>query len=108
MSALALSVSAVRAGSTYRRAQTGRGLLVRGFSPTGAPRPGCCCAPLGARVMSEQIGPGRLSGPPRLGTVTADCPTKTALFATYSGRRVLAVRVAMVLRCTPRFAGAGG
>ena len=64
-----------------RRAQAGRGLLVRGGSLTGAPGPGCCCAPRGARVKSKQIGPGRLSGPPRLGTVTADCPAKTALFA---------------------------
>jgi hypothetical protein len=27
----------------------------REVSPTGAPRPSCCCAPLGARVKSEQI-----------------------------------------------------
>ncbi len=35
----------------------GRGLLVRGVSPTGVPGPSCCCAPLGALLTCERVGP---------------------------------------------------
>ncbi len=52
VSAFALSVSAGACWQPHRRALAGRGLLAREVSPTGAPRPSCCCAPLGARVKS--------------------------------------------------------
>jgi hypothetical protein len=69
----------------------GRGLLVREVSPTGAPRPSCCCAPLGALfIKGKQIGPGRQSDPLRLGTVTAGCPPGAALLA--AQRRVARAR----------------
>ncbi len=58
-----LDCGRVRAGTPHRLARAGRGLLVREVSPTGAPRPSCCCAPLGARVKSKRIGPGRQSEP---------------------------------------------
>ncbi len=54
----------VRAGPLRRLAQVaGRGLLVCEVSPTGAPRPSCCCVPLGALLKGKQIGPGRQPEP---------------------------------------------
>jgi hypothetical protein len=96
----------VRAGTPRHLARVaGRGLLVREVSPTGAPRPSCCCAPLGALLKGKQIGPGRQSEPLWLGTVTAGCPPGAALLAAQRARRVLAGLV--VLRWTPRVTGAG-
>ena len=64
----------MRAGPLRRLARVaGRGLQVRKVSPTGAPKPNCCCVPLGALLEGEQVGPGRQSEPLRLGTVTAGC-----------------------------------
>jgi hypothetical protein len=78
----------VRAGTPRHLAlAAGRDLLVREVSPTGAPRPNCCCAPLGALLKGKQIGPGRQSEPLRLGTVTADCPPGAALFAAQRAAR---------------------
>jgi hypothetical protein len=64
----------VSAGAPRHLARVaGRGLLARGVSPTGVPRPGCCCTPLWARLKCERVGPGRQSEPLRLGTVAAGC-----------------------------------
>ncbi len=56
VSAFALSVSAEACWpfSPHLLALAGWGLLVREVSPTGAPRPSCCCAPLGARVKDKR------------------------------------------------------
>ena len=74
MSVIVLSLSTGACWTPRRLARVaGRGLLVRKVSPTGAPKPNCCCVPLGAMLKGEQVGPGRQSEPLRLGTVTAGC-----------------------------------
>jgi hypothetical protein len=89
---------------SYGRARPGRGLLVREVSPTGAPRPSCCCAPLGALVPRGSAG-APVGAPEALGQlVTADCLTGAALLAAQqAGHARCACGFA---RCTPRVTGA--
>jgi hypothetical protein len=60
---LSLSTGACWSPPSLCARVAGRGLLVHGVSPTGVPGPSCCCAPLGALLTCERVGPERQSEP---------------------------------------------
>ncbi len=84
------AIERVRAGAPRHLARVaGRGLLVREVSPTHVPGPSCCCAPLGALLKCERVGPGRQSELLRLGSVDAGCLPGAVLLPAQRAARAL-------------------